>query len=194
MSLWRTILAGWIVVGIALRACPGDAAEGPGPLSPAASKACFEVVPGHAVELVAAEPLVFDPVAICFGPDGRLYVAEMSDYPNGEGGGRIVTLTDTDGDGMMDTRTLFAAGLPFPNGLLPSKGGLLVTAAPDILLCTDSDGDGAADQREVVLTGFNAGNQQLRVNGLSPGPDGWVYAANGRSGGNSSSTSNNLLL
>ena len=183
MSLWRTILAGWIVVGIALRACPGDAAEGPGPLSPAASKACFEVVPGHAVELVAAEPLVFDPVAICFGPDGRLYVAEMSDYPNGDGGGRIVTLTDTDGDGMMDTRTLFAAGLPFPNGLLPWRDGLLVTAAPDILLCTDSDGDGAADQREVVLTGFNAGNQQLRVNGLSPGPDGWVYAANGRSGG-----------
>jgi len=42
---------------------------------------------------------------------------------------------------------------------------------------------GAAETSEVILTGFQAGNQQLRVNGLCAGPDGWVYAANGRSGG-----------
>lgn len=159
------------------------AVEPPGPLSPEASQACFEVVPGHTVELVAAEPLVFDPVAVCWDDAGRLFVAEMSDYPNGDGGGRIATLSDADGDGRIDTRTLFAAGLPFPNGLLPWKDGLLVTAAPDILFLADRDGDGAAETREVILTGFNAGNQQLRVNGLTLGPDGWVYAANGRNGG-----------
>ena len=175
-----------IALAIVLRLVLGGSpctAQAPGPLSPADSLACFEVAPGHVVELVAAEPLVFDPVAICWDADGRLFVAEMSDYPNGDGGGRVVTLTDADGDGALDTRTIFAAGLPFPNGLLAWKDGLLVTAAPDILHLADRDGDGAAETREVVLTGFQAGNQQLRVNGLSLGPDGWVYAANGRSGG-----------
>ena len=188
MSVHRMFAAFGLVAVIALlgsanaAGSPG-AAEQPGPLSPAASLACFDVVPGHVVELVAAEPLVFDPVAICWDDDGRLFVAEMSDYPNGDGGGRIVTLTDTDGDGTIDTRTIFAAGLPFPNGLLAWNGGLLVTAAPDILHLVDRDGDGAAESSEVILTGFQAGNQQLRVNGLCAGPDGWVYAANGRSGG-----------
>lgn len=182
MNAQRWFVAFGLVAAIALWGSAG-AAEAPGPLSPAASQACFEVVPGHVVELVAAEPLVFDPVAICWDDDGRLFVAEMSDYPNGDGGGRIVTLTDTDGDGAIDTRTIFAAGLPFPNGLMAWNGGLLVTAAPDILHLVDGDGDGAAETSEVILTGFQAGNQQLRVNGLCAGPDGWVYAANGRSGG-----------
>ena len=183
MNHKTALLLSWLVLMVALRSCLGDSTEAPGPLSPGESQACFEVVPGHVVELVAAEPLVFDPVAICWASDGRLFVAEMSDYPNGDGGGRIVTLTDTDGDGTIDTRTIFAAGLPFPNGLMAWNGGLLVTAAPDIVHLADRDGDGAAETREVILTGFNAGNQQLRVNGLCSGPDGWVYAANGRSGG-----------
>ncbi len=183
------VLPLWLLVALGTSAWAwlGNAAEPPGPLSPQASQACFEVVPGHVVELVAAEPLVFDPVAICFDADGRLYVAEMSDYPNSAGGGRVVILTDADGDGRIDTRSLFAQGLPFPNGLLAWRGGLLVTAAPDILWLADTDGDSVADVREVVLSGFQAGNQQLRVNGLASDPtsgsDGWVYAANGRSGG-----------
>jgi len=182
MNMARLFLALGLAAAIVLRGSPGAAAA-PGALSPADSQACFAVVPGHVVELVAAEPLVFDPVAICWDDDGRLFVAEMSDYPNGDGGGRIVMLTDADGDGTIDTRTIFAAGLPFPNGLLAWNGGLLVTAAPDILHLVDRDGDGAAEISEVILTGFQAGNQQLRVNGLCSGPDGWVYAANGRNGG-----------
>ena len=182
MNMARVFLAFKLAAAIALWGSAG-AAEAPGALSPADSQACFEVVPGHVVELVAAEPLVFDPVAICWDDDGRLFVAEMSDYPNGDGGGRIVMLTDADGDGTIDTRTIFAAGLPFPNGLLAWNGGLLVTAAPNILHLADRDGDGVAETSEVILTGFQAGNQQLRVNGLCSGPDGWVYAANGRSGG-----------
>jgi len=49
---------------------------------------------------------------------------------------------------------------------MPWNGGLLVTAAPDILFFKDIDGDGRADERRVMLTGFAEGNQQLRVNGL----------------------------
>jgi putative membrane-bound dehydrogenase-like protein len=71
----------------------------------------------------------------------------------------------------------------FPNGVLPWKDGLLVTSAPNILFLRDTDGDGHADERRVILTGFAEGNQQLRVNGLYLGFDGWIYGANGRSDG-----------
>ena len=67
--------------------------------------------------------------------------------------------------------------------MLPCFGGVLVTAAPDILFFRDDDGDGRADERRVVLTGFGEGNTQLRVNGLFWGLDNWIYAANGRSDG-----------
>jgi len=79
-----------------------------------------KAAPGYRVELVAAEPLVMDPVAFDWGPDGRLWVAEMRDYPNGltwnrpgdplnEPGGRIKVLTDTDGaayDPLLDTHAI----------------------------------------------------------------------------------------
>lgn len=57
----------------------------PGPKSPEASLKMMQVKPGYRVELVAAEPLVRDPVAFDWGPDGKLWVAEMADYPLGLG-------------------------------------------------------------------------------------------------------------
>ena len=185
MRRFRTTLL--LLAASLLAPCSRAADDAPGPLDPEAALAAFEIVPGHAIELVAAEPLVLDPVALCHDGGGRIHVAEMADYPAGSGGGRIVTLHDDDGDGRADRRVVFAEDLPFPSGVLPWRGGLLVTAAPDILLLRDTDGDGRADAREVVLTGFVAGNQQLRVNGLTLGPDGMVYAANGRNGGEISS-------
>jgi putative membrane-bound dehydrogenase-like protein len=84
----------------------------------------------------------------------------------------------------MDKRTVFAEGLTFPNGVLPWKGGLLVTCAPDFLYLKDTDGDGRADERRVVLTGFDTkGSTQLRVNAPTLGPDGWIYLAAGLGGG-----------
>lgn len=134
-------------------------------------------------ELVAAEPDVISPVAIAFDAAGRMFVAEMIDYPIGPEGGQIRCLEDRDGDGRFETATVFATHLPYPNGVLPWNGGVLVTAAPDILFVKDTDGDQRADERRVILTGFAAGNQQLRVNGLMWGLDNWVYGANGRSDG-----------
>jgi putative membrane-bound dehydrogenase-like protein len=113
-----------------------------------------------------------------------MYVAEMTDYPTGPPGGRIRLLEGPRGDGTFERVTIFAADLPFPNSVLPTEGGVLVTAAPDLWLFRDTDGDGVADQKKALLTGFAEGNQQLRVNGLFHGKDGWVYAANGRSSGN----------
>jgi putative membrane-bound dehydrogenase-like protein len=122
-------------------------------------------------------------VAIAFDASGRMFVAEMMDYPLGAEGGQIRCLEDRDEDGRFETATVFATKLPYPNGVLPWNGGVLVTAAPDVLFLKDTDGDNRADERRVILTGFGKGNQQLRVNGLMWGLDNWVYGANGRSDG-----------
>ncbi len=164
------------------------------PLSPEAGLASMKVAPGYRVELVAAEPLVMDPVAFDWGPDGRLWVAEMRDYPNGltwnkpgdplnEPGGRIKVLTDTDGDGHYDKAAIFLDGLSYPTGVKVWDKGVLVTAAPDIFYAEDTDGDGVADKREVWYEGFARSNQQHRVNGLAWGLDNWLHVANGDGGG-----------
>ncbi len=158
------------------------------PLSPQQSQALIKTKPGLRVDLVAAEPLVADPVAIAFGPDGKLWVAEMADYPSGksgrfEPGGRIVFLEDTNGDGILDKSTVFLDNLPFPTGVLPWRKGVLICAAPDIIYAEDTDGDGTADKVEPLYSGFGTHNYHGRVNSLQYGLDGWVYGSCGLFGG-----------
>ncbi|MCB1124353.1 MAG: dehydrogenase, partial [Verrucomicrobiae bacterium] len=160
-----------------------------GPLSPEEAMKTIHVPEGYMVELIAAEPLVLDPVAFDWDAEGRLWVVEMADYPLGLGddqaaGGRIRVLEDVDGDGTMDRSSLYAEGLNFPNGILHWRDGVIVTAAPDVLFLQDTNGDGKADKQEVLLTGLLEGNQQLRANGLRWGLDNWVYVAAGGHHGN----------
>ncbi len=167
----------------AVTAVPPGPAVAP-PLSPRESMAKIHVRDGFGVELMAAEPLTMDPVAIDWDAAGRLWVVEMADYPlgldgKGKRGGRVRVLEDTDGDGRPDKSTLFADGLNFPTGLLTWRDGIIVTAAPDILYLRDTDGDGRADVRDVLVSGLLEGNQQLRANGLRWGLDNWVYCAAG---------------
>ena len=155
-------------------------------LSPGDALKAFQHEPDVRVELVAAEPLVMSPCAMAFDERGRLFVAENRGYPNmaNPPQGDIALLEDTDGDGRIDKRTVFADGLTFPNGVMPWRGGLIVTCAPDVLFFKDTDGDGKADERKVLLTGFaTSGSTQLRVNCPTLGPDGWIYFAAGLSGG-----------
>jgi putative membrane-bound dehydrogenase-like protein len=175
-----------LVVFLALRVSAASAAGPPpaGPRAPGDERAAFELAdPALTIELVAAEPQVTSPVAIAWDEDGRPYVAEMIDYPVAPASGRVRRLEDRDGDGFYEHATIFADGLPFPNGVLPCFGGVLVTAAPHIWFFRDRDGDGRADEKRIVLTGFGEGNTQLRVNGLEFGLDQMIYAANGRSDG-----------
>jgi len=165
----------------------------PSAKTPRAAIESMRVAPGYTVELMAHEPAVLDPVAMQWGPDGKLWVVEMADYPNGldgrgQPGGRVRFLEDSDNDGQYDKSTLFLDGIAFPSGVHPWKNGVLVSAAPDIFFAADTDGDGKADAREVLYTGFGEGNQQHRVNGFTWGLDGWLYLGNGDSGGTITST------
>lgn len=105
-----------------------------------------------------------------------------------QGGGRVQMLEDTDHDGVYDKATTFLDGLAFPNGIHCWRGGVIVTMAPEIFYAEDTDGDGKADVRETLYKGFVEGNQQHRVNGLRWGLDGWLYLANGDSGGEIAAT------
>ncbi len=84
------------------------------PTPPEKAEATFEVEPGFRIELVAAEPLVMDPVGMSVDERGRLFVAEMRGYNQGnrtpssearnlamasEKLGCVKLLEDTDGDG-----------------------------------------------------------------------------------------------
>src|SRR5215813_8162774 len=135
------------------------------------------------VELVASEPDVMSPVEMAFDENGRIYVAEMLDYPTDPPPGkparsRIKLLEDTDGDGKIDRVTIFADQVLQVSGILPWKGGLLVTSAPDILFMKDTDGDGKADVKQVLYTGFPKVNPEGRITNLRLGIDNWIYAAN----------------
>lgn len=150
----------------------------------------FQMEPGLRIDLIASEPLVVDPVAFAFDQDLYLYVVEDRGYPDpAEGGaptklGRIARLSDTDGDGRYDHRTEFAEGLTYPNGILPWRGGVFVTCAPDIFYFKDTDGDGVADVKRVVLTGFfDTKTSQIRMSHPTLGLDGWIYVTGGLNGG-----------
>jgi hypothetical protein len=59
-------------------------------LSPDKALKSFRLQPGLRMELVAAEPLIHDPVMMAFDPMGRIWVVEMSGYmPNPEGNSRV---------------------------------------------------------------------------------------------------------
>ncbi len=175
------------------------AAEFPGPKSPSEARNSLRVSPGLTAVLAASEPLIESPVAIDFGADGCLWVAEMRDYPmglDGKGklGGRIKKLFDTDGDGQFDRAEIWADGLPYPTGLMAWGDGVLVCAAPDVLWVRPS-GNHPSDSTEnpavvrvstmseILLSGFATHNFQARVNGLRWGLDGWVHASGGLFGG-----------
>ena len=159
--------------------------DGIRPLSPSEAISSLRTNPGFHAELVASEPLIESPVAISFGPDDRLWVAEMSDYPQGgaESGGRIRCLYDDNNDSRYDRSEVFMSGLAYPTGVTVLRNGILVCAAPDILYAEDTDNDGKADKVETLFTGFATHNYQARVNSLEYGLDGWVYGSCGLFGG-----------
>jgi putative membrane-bound dehydrogenase-like protein len=159
--------------------------SGPGPsaLSPRVELKSFQLNDDLNIELFANEPEVMSPVEMTFDEDGRVYVAEMLDYPTDPPPGkparsRIRLLEDANGDGKVDRSTIFADNVLEVSGLMPWNGGLIVTSAPDILFMKDADGDGKVDIREVLYTGFPKVEPEFRITNPRLGIDNWIYCSN----------------
>ncbi len=155
------------------------------PTEPSEAISTFNIANGFEMQLVASEPLLGSPVAIEWGADGAMYVCEMRGYSENRDDGisRIAKLTDTDHDGVYDSRSEFAEGLFWPTGLFPYDGGLFVGDAPDLLYLKDTDGDGKADLKQRVLTGFGVSNVQGLMNSFHWGLDNRLYIACSSVGG-----------
>jgi len=187
LGLTRCAIFAVVSTVLFLVSCSSKHPDAPS-LSPEESLKSMHVNGDFHVELFASEPLVFDPVEMVFDENGKVYVCEMLDYPDDPPQGeqarsRIVLLEDTDGDGKPDKRTVFADHVLEVSGIMPWKGGLIVTSAPDILYLKDTDGDGKADVRQVLYTGFPKVNPEARVTNPRMGIDNWIYVANDGSNG-----------
>ncbi|HEX4945608.1 MAG TPA: c-type cytochrome [Blastocatellia bacterium] len=156
------------------------------PLTPEQSMKTVVMPPGYRLELVASEPLVQDPVAIEFGPDGRLWVIEMpgfmpenADQDSREPSGRIVTLEDTNDDGKMDKRTVFLDGLVLPRAVKVLDKGVLVGEPPNLWLARDTNGDGKSDAKELLHDqyGRREANPEHNANSLLWGMDNVLHTS-----------------
>ena len=155
------------------------------PKSPDESLACFQIEPGYRIEIVAAEPIITDPVAIDFDHLGRMFVVEYTDYPIGpkdpdaEPLSQVVLLEDVDSDGRMDKRTVFANHLKFCHSLMAFRDGILACTETQIMYLCDTDGDKVADVREVWFDGFTPAHPQMQIGCPQWGFDNWIYLTYG---------------
>ena len=165
------------------------AEEGPSPArTPAQEQATFQLEPGLAIQLVAAEPMVQDPVAMSFDADGRLWVVEMRGFmPTIDGTGedkrtgRVSVLEDRNGDGQMDVSTVYLDSLVMPRALALVPGGALVAENGALWFTEDRNGDFKADRKTLVDKDY-AGSAlpEHAGNGLLRGIDNWYYNAKSR--------------
>ena len=160
-----------------------------GPTPPAQAKESFELHPDFEMQCVAWEPMVINPISVDWDRDGRMWVACTPGYPYKEkftgvaAHDQILILEDSNGDGVMDQRTVFYEGLDLVTSLVRHENGVIVTAAPDILYLEDTNGDDRADKTTVLYTGFGYGDTHAVISNMRWGPDGWIYCTQGYSGG-----------
>lgn len=196
-SLWIAILTSLLITPTARSEDPQETLPRVPPHAPEDVAETFQTLPGFHMKLIAAEPLVVDPVTMVYDENGAAYVAEMRDYPytdkttdvpfqdrtTDEPIGRVRLLLDNDGDGQFDESFIFAEELSWPTGLACWKGGVFVAATPDIWYLKDTDGDHKADIRKQVFTGFRKYNVQAVMNNLTWGLDNHIYGAASGNGG-----------
>jgi len=155
-------------------------------LSPRDQLKTMTLPAGYHVELVASEPMVQDPVAIDWDGEGRLWVVEMTGYMNDiqaanehEPNGRIVVLQDTNGDGRMDKRTVFADGLVLPRAVKVLDTGVLVGEPPNLWFFRDANHDLKPEGKTLVTDTFGKrdGNVEHNANSLLWALDNWIHTS-----------------
>lgn len=155
-------------------------------LGPEEALARTKVPEGFAVDLIAAEPDVTQPIAMCFDARGRIWLLEGHTYPERAEGDhlagkdRIVILEDGDADGTFESRKVFAENLNLASGIEVGFGGVYVGAAPYFLFYPDADGDDQPDgEPEILLDGWGYQDTHETLNAFTWGPDGWLYGCHG---------------
>jgi mono/diheme cytochrome c family protein/glucose/arabinose dehydrogenase len=156
-------------------------------LSPADAVKTFFMPPGYHVEVVASEPLVQDPTVMDWDLAGRLWVVEMTGFvrdlqakePNLDPIGHVVVLEDTNHDGVMDKRTVFADGLILPRALKVLDHGVLVGEPGSVWLMRDTNGDLKADTKELITHAYGRleGSVEGNANSLYWALDNWIHTS-----------------
>jgi putative membrane-bound dehydrogenase-like protein len=192
LSLLLLLAIGAVLVGQSPKDEPADSADKDysaelpriKPTEPDQAGKTFTVAKGFRMDLVASEPLVADPIAVCFDEHLRMFVCEMRGYSEQreENLSEIRLLEDGDGDGKYDKSTVFADGLKWPTAIFWCGGKLLVADAPDLFSLEDKNGDGKADEKKVLFTGFGTSNVQGLINSFQWGLDNRIYGATSSSG------------
>jgi putative membrane-bound dehydrogenase-like protein len=171
--------------------------------SPQELPKALEVHPEFNLTLVASEPLINKPMNIDWDEKGRLWVVETPEYPNGlrqsnvdawkDSGAikpgqydrkpldRVSILSDTNGDGVMDKKQVFADEIELATSSVFYKNGVIVCAAPDVWFFEDTNGDDKADKRTKIYTNLGNRDTHAVINNMRWGLDGWVYATHGYS-------------
>lgn len=144
----------------------------------------MEVPEGFSVDLIAGEPDVVQPIAMCFDARGRIWVVEANNYPQRSrseaGKDRVLIFEDTNGDGTFDSRKVFIDGLNLVSGIEVGFGGVWIGAAPYLLFIPDANGDDRPDGKpEVLLDGWGYEDTHETLNSFTWGPDGWLYGCHG---------------
>lgn len=163
---------------------------GAGAMAPEDVVRTMKLPPGFKANVFAAEPDVQNPIAMAWDARGRLWVAE--NYTYAEAGvkfelklrDRIIILSDTDGDGRMDERKVFADDLQMLTSIEVGLGGVWCLTLPELVFIPDSNGDDKPDgPPQTLLTGFRVPPENYHnfANGLRFGPDGWLYGRCGAS-------------
>jgi putative membrane-bound dehydrogenase-like protein len=176
-------------------------------LTPEQALKRMQVPDGLQVKLVAAEPMIRQPVTMSFDARGRMWVIQYLQYPNPaglkpvhvdqylrtkydrvpepppkgpRGADRITILEDPDEHGRFRKSKDFVTGLNLASGMCIGHGGVFVVQPPYLLFYPDRDGDDVPDgDPEVLLTGFGMEDAHALANSLQWGPDGWLYGAQG---------------
>ena len=136
------------------------------------------------MEVAVSFPWVENPMCLDFDATGRLWVLEFVQKSSGPGA-KIVVLSDTDGDGLVDAKTLQADGLDLPASMLVQGSGVYVRQPGRILWLEASNRIGGLNAGTQVLASTEEhsmnGNEDLADHRIFGGPffsniDNWIYS------------------